>query len=303
MLTKSLICVSTTYRPSPSQYPSKKSSYSVFISISPNCGHLCPERSAIENTKPINMKTAIKVTLSTNELTPATKKEMWEVYQHYYHYPKEGFMARINRNTHYSFYKKNGKTIGFTGLRINKILLEGRPHLLVYFGQTVIDEKYRGSALLPRTALLINQKYWLSFFTHKVYFWAEALTYKAYLVFAKYLKEYYPNYQGPNPEKINQVIDFIGQEHYRDSFDPKTGTVQKDTIWVSDQTCRLLPVGKEDPDVAFYAIANPKNMDGHGLITLGPMHLSNIFNISKRILSKRKRSARSTSKAIQKANA
>ena len=248
------------------------------------------------------MKAPIKVTFSTNQLSEATKMAMWEVYQPYYHYSKSDFLERINRNTHYSFYSVDGKIIGFTGLRINKVQVKNRKHLLVYFGQTVISETFRGYSLLPRTALLIVRKYWKAFLCRKVFFWADSLTYKAYLVFAKYLKEYYPSYHGPNSESIKQLVQFIGETYYKDTFNPDLGTIQKDTVWVNDRSCRMIPSVVSDPDIAFYISANPDNQSGHGLLTLGPMHLSNMLHLVKRTVTKQFKSKKQLSTQTQGAN-
>lgn len=224
-------------------------------------------------------KAKITVTITTNELSRETKDQMWAVYQGYYHYSREYFMQRIRRNNYFSFYKADGRIIGFTGLRINRTEVCGKECLLVYFGQTAIDRDYRGNSLIPRTATKLFLRYWKDLIAGRIYVWADSLTYKAYLVFAKTLREYYPNYKARMPEHVGQLIDFIGREYYEETFCPETGTVRKETVFVNDTTTMIDVRQETDPDVLFYHRANPEYINGHGLITMAPMHLPNYLQV------------------------
>jgi RimJ/RimL family protein N-acetyltransferase len=226
---------------------------------------------AMLQKKSVMKKAKIQVTITTNELSEATKEEMWQVYHKYYHYSREYFMQRIHRNNYFSFYTIDGRIIGFTGLRINRTEVHDKECLMIYFGQTIIDQKYRGKALIPRTAVKLFLKYWKDLIRGRIYVWADALTYKAYLVFAKTLKEYYPTYRTVMPAHVKALINFVGDEYYGETFCRDTGTVQKDTVFVNDPTTRIDPRQETDQDVLFYAQSNPDYINGHGLITLAPM--------------------------------
>ncbi len=232
------------------------------------------------------MKRSIQTTIVSNDLSDAIQEEMWEVYRHYYHYSKEYFMARISKNNYYSFYRSNGTIVGFTGLRINRTRINGKRQFLVYFGQTVIEEQYRGMSLIPMTGAKLCLKYWKDILWSEVFFWADALTYKAYLVFAKTVPEMYPSYKQAMPTTVEQVRNHIGEMHYADTFCKETGTIRKDTVWVNDTTLTIPARYRLDPDIRFYTEANPKSQDGHGLLTMAPMHAKNIFCLTLRTLKR-----------------
>jgi hypothetical protein len=216
-------------------------------------------------------KAKIQVTITTNELNEATKEEMWQVYHQYYHYSREYFMQRIHRNNYFSFYRVDGRIVGFTGLRINRTEVYDKECLLIYFGQTIISKHHRGNALIPRTAVKLFLKYWKDLVRGRIYVWADALTYKAYLVFAKTLKEFYPTYKSAMPVHVKALINFVGDEYYGETFCLNTGTVRKDTVFVNDPTTLINARQEKDKDVLFYAQSNPNYIKGHGLITLAPM--------------------------------
>ncbi|MEZ5038793.1 MAG: hypothetical protein R2828_02845 [Saprospiraceae bacterium] len=232
-------------------------------------------------------KNKIKVSIVSNELSPAVKEEMWDVYSKYYDYSKAYFMERMEKNNFFSLYTVEGKIVGFTGLRINRTTINGKKRLLIYFGQTIIDSNYRGKSLIPTTGAKLCLKYLPEILSAKTYFWADCLTYKAYLVFAKTLENYYPSYKNDQVDDEKAVVDYIGQTHYPDTYCPKTGTVLKDSVVVTDTTTMQLPFKyHQDKDINFYTKANPFFEKGNGLITLGPVNFANFTILLKRMLRK-----------------
>ncbi len=231
-------------------------------------------------------KPKIQVTITTNELNEQIKEEMWQLYRDYYHYSREYFIQRIDRNNYFSFYSVNGNLVGFTGLRINRTEICERECLLIYFGQTIIHRAYRGNALIPRTAVKLLVKYWKDLVMGRIYVWADALTYKAYLVFAKTLKEYYPAYRSKAPQHVRELINYVGEEYYGDAFCRNTGTVKKDTVFVNDSSTIIDTEKEKDPDVLFYADSNPDYINGHGLITLAPMTGKNYLYVILKCIKK-----------------
>ncbi|GJM34802.1 MAG: hypothetical protein DHS20C18_38030 [Saprospiraceae bacterium] len=238
-------------------------------------------------------KPRIQVTITSTELTEATREEMWKLYRKYYHYSRESFMQRISLNNYFSFYTVDGRIAGFTGLRINRTEVDNRQCLLIYFGQTIIGQEYRGNSLIHRTATKLCLQYWKDIVLGRVFVWADALTYKPYLAFAKTVTEYYPSYRTITPDYIQQLINFVGEEYYGETFCPETGTVKKDKIFVNDPTTLIDPMTERDLDVLFYLAINPKYTLGHGLITLTPMHGKNylkvVFKCLKKIFFRKKK--------------
>lgn len=228
----------------------------------------------------------IHIDITSNDLSHETKEAMWAIYQPYYHYEKETFLARFVKNNHYALYYSEGTLVGFTGLRINHIKIEHQKHFLIYFGQTVVTQGFRGKGLIRMTGMKLIRQYWKEILLSKAWFWADALSYKAYLVFAKNLKEYYPTRQYATPAAVQKVFDFIGETHYGETYDPSTGTVCKTVKYVADPTTVIRAEDQKDLDVAFYAKSNPNNQQGHGLITLGPISLANVIRLIKRSVQK-----------------
>ena len=230
------------------------------------------------------MNQHLKVNITSNQLSKATKDQMWGIYKKYYFYTKAEFLKRIEKNNFYSFYTVNQQIVGFTGLRVNRLELNGKKQCLIYFGQTVIDRKYRGQSLIPITGAKLCLKFWKDLLFSDVYFWADTLTYKAYLVFAKTVGEMYPSRKKEMPIKIKTLVDHIGSFYYRTTYCNRTGTIHKSKILVNDNTMCIPQKYIQDKDICFFVKANPLYKQGHGLITITPMNCSNLINLFSRQL-------------------
>lgn len=231
------------------------------------------------------MSKSISIQLHSNQLRKELQAEMWRVYRPYYHYSEDDFYNRISNNTHYALYWQAGELVGFTGLRIQAITVDNvdaamskrsKRYFTIYFGQTVVTESVRACGLINRTGIMLLKKYWKNLLTHQTVFWADALSYRAYLVFAKNLLSFYPNVKEKLPTTIQQLRDKLGQKYYADRFCPLTGTVRKDEYLIRDPRVMITAAKLSDPDVSFYAQANPKYQEGYGLLTMGPANWTNI---------------------------
>ena len=235
------------------------------------------------------MQNKINIQICTNDLYESVIDEMWNIYAPYYHYSAESFRARIQKNTHYALYWRGSKLVGFTGLRIQKTKIEGKRFLTVYFGQTVVTDGVRGKGLINQTGLKIVALFWRSFLTRRVVFWADALTYRAYLVFAKNLIDCYPAAGQMLSRQMRRLRDFLGQTNYGERYCTTTGTVSKDSFLVRDPQMLIRPEKLRDPDIAFFAQANPTYEDGSGLLTMGPATLRNLWYMFNKYRAKQAR--------------
>lgn len=232
------------------------------------------------------MKTKIKFQ-TVGKISESTKENMWAIYKKYYSYSKAYFMQRIPNNTHFAFFNEGENMVGFTGLRINKIKVDGRKKLLLYFGQAVIEKGYRGKNFLRRMSILIGIKYLKDLIITDGYCWSDTISYKSYLFYAKSMKEYYPTYKTETPIKEEKVIYKIGETFYPDSFNPFSGTVRKEKNYVTDTSAHITNRHLSSPDIKFYATANPGHAKGHGLITIVPMSLGNLMHIMIKSITKK----------------
>ena len=225
-----------------------------------------------------------KVIISRGNFSPETIEYMWSLYQKYYAYSKESFVERMKKNNFFALYLVDGFLVGFTGLRINRTRINGKNRLFIYFGQTVIDKAHRGKSLIPLTGIKLCKMFFWDLLSSKAYFWADCLTYKAYLVFRKTLAECYPSQRQAMCPDTLAIRDYIGKTYYPDTYCPQSGTIYKSVNWVRDESVVIDPQKLKDADIRFFAEANPLHSQGHGLLTLAPISFPNLVLMMKRFL-------------------
>lgn len=211
---------------------------------------------------------------------------MFELYSRYYQIEMERFLDRFESNDQYVIYWKGPKIIGFTGFRLKSVKTPVRTYQTIYFGHSVIHHQHRGKALIPLSIVKIYLKQRSLHPEQPIYVWCDALTYKPYLLFANYLKEYYPSRLQANSAEVDHIIRELGNHYYGETFNPSTGTVYKAQKAVSDHTTLIHENHLSHPDIAFYAEKNKKYDMGHGLIVIAPLSVLNFFQILGRCARK-----------------
>ena len=195
----------------------------------------------------------IDITILPNDLSSGLIDEMWALYKNYYHNTKEEFLYKMSKNNYYSFYTNNAKIVGFTGLRINQMNVNAKKVFLMYFGETVIERPFRGKSLIPLTGFKLCVKFAKQILSSRSFFWAETLTYKAYLLFAKTLDTYFPSRKEKTPKEIKELMNQIGKIYYNSSYIEESGVVKKATKLVKDPSSEINVKTLSDPDVSFFA--------------------------------------------------
>ena len=227
-----------------------------------------------------------KVIITRGDFTAETTEYLWSLYQKSYADSKESFLERMKKNNLFALYLADGFLVGFTGLRINRATINGKKRFFICFGQTVIDKAHRGKSLIPLTGAKLCKMFFKDLLRSKAYFWAECLSYKAYLIFRKSLTDCYPSFREPISEEIKAVRDYIGKTHYPDTYCPRTGTVMEPIHWMKDSCVTIGPTDLQDEDIRFFVQANPHYKQGHGLIALAPISFRNIGRLLWRFLNR-----------------
>lgn len=244
------------------------------------------------NATPVS-KNKIKAGVITAAEAKAFKTRMWNLYSNYYNVDQAAFFARFDSNDFYAIYKKGEELVGFTGLRLRTFDLDGEEVMTFYLGQTVMRSDCRGKSLLPRTCSLLFAQHFLKNPTMPIYVWCDSLTFKPYLLFSNSLKKCYPTRLEATPKNIQTLINKLGHHYYKNNFDPATGTVYKENNIIEDPSSTITEADRQNnPDIDFFANANPGHSKGHGLITIAPINFTNFLFLVKKCIKKQLQSIR-----------
>ena len=217
----------------------------------------------------------------------AYKEEMFDLYNQYYEVEKSSFYNRFQSNDFYAIYTRDEKVVGFTGFRLRSFQLEDEEVMTLYLGQTVMHRSCRGKSLLPRTCSMIFAQHFLKTPAMPIYCWCDSLTYKPFLLFSNSLKKSYPSRKEETPAKVKDLITQLGMHYYKDTFNPETGTVYKKNNIIDDPSAIITEEDRQkNPDIDFFAKANPGHANGHGLITIAPINFTNFLFLVKKCIKK-----------------
>lgn len=225
----------------------------------------------------------LKTNIVRNELSTATKKEMWLLYRQHYMTTEIDFYQQLKIYDRFSFFRTAGQLIGFIGIQIHRPILQQHTYLLLRFGSAIILEEYRGKGLLQLAILKLSRLYWREILEGRVLYWGNTCTYKSYLAFAKTATQFYPNYQQATPYALKDIIDFIGNYYFSKNYEKNHGIIKSHQRPLQDNSDRICYKYKEEPNIRFFSEINPRFDIGHGLITIAPMNWQNIIGLIKKV--------------------
>src|SRR5262245_54402080 len=144
------------------------------------------------------MKIDVRIVASA-AITPAENEQLWALYSATYAVDRDYFEYGKKVFTDYALFVHAGRIVGFTGVSVTETTTSEGPVLAMGLGQSVIAPAYRNQALMQRAAVRLAAKYAWSHPRARRYIWTNAISYKAYLIFAKGLREYHPSPHRPAP--------------------------------------------------------------------------------------------------------
>lgn len=214
------------------------------------------------------------------EVDEATLRAMYALFARYYDCTSWEAFAADFREKDRVILLEDGEVRGFSTLREVRVEVDGREHVGMYSGDTVLDRPYWGSRVLGRVFL------WHLFVRRLRHlgrpFWWVLITkgYKTYLMMANNFPTYHPAPGAPMPDGARRVRDAFGERLFGRHYRPERGLVVFDTSrgqlkpGVADPADGLRA---QDPKVAFFEAANPTWRQGTELLCLAPMTLDMPF--------------------------
>jgi hypothetical protein len=171
---------------------------------------------------------------------------------------------------------EDGQLQGFSTLKELRVRVDGRTHVGMFSGDTVLAPAYWGSRVLGRAFLghLTRKRLrvpWLE------YWWILiSKGYKTYLLMANNFPEHWPRFEQETPPDKRAVMDAFARVLFAEAWKPKEGLVRWEAPQgrlrggVADVTPGL---SSERPRVAFFQRQNPGWTAGDELFCLARMQL------------------------------
>lgn len=179
---------------------------------------------------------------------------------------------------------RTGHLVGFGTLTVHDVA-HGRERAgVIYTGWAMASPAFRGHGINQRAGLATYARLRRREPFRPLYWMMTASTLNSYLLMARNLRLSYPRAGVPWPDRerayVEQVLAAAGTP-----WEPATGVIRRSgASFYREGRVEAVDGGSPDPDIAFYARANPGQAAGDTLVCLAPLTLGNFGFMLRRML-------------------
>ncbi len=224
----------------------------------------------------------MRVTLSVRPpaaLDGADWDAIWLLSARYVDTSREYLESRLREHSEIAIFRTPASVVGIAAIDIDATTFNGARSLIIFTSCVVIDEKYRGRALLQRAGMLTYWRTRLRYPLARIYWMFDTFSYRSYLLLARHFTEFWPRHDRPTPAPVAAFIDHLGRERYGEKWMPDRGVVRRsEQKKLRPHTAAITPRMLADPNVRFFTDANPGHDEGDMLVCLCPLTMSNWAN-------------------------
>ena len=227
---------------------------------------------------------------NTSRLSPREWDEIWTLTEEFFDVERPYAEAELRRRQSIATFRMDGALLGMAAIDILPVEFRGRDMAVISTTHVLIREHWRGRNLIQklglRTFLQARARYPL----RPIYWFFDASSYKSYLLLPRNFRDYWPRHDVSTPEPCAALIDQLATEMYGPAWRQARGlVVRSGQRRMRSTTAPLVLDADAEPDLRFFAAANPGHSEGDMLMCLCPLTLANWLSLARRAL---RRSAR-----------
>lgn len=170
-----------------------------------------------------------------------------------------------------------GRLGGFSTLMRWSVPWRGGTAEIFFSGDTIVEGRWRSTAELPKrwSRYVFAQAERLA---PRPCFWFLICSgFRTYRFLPVFFQEFYPNYQRPTPEDLQELLDGLAQSRF--------GTLYADGVVHLEAPLREPEEGRAgDPHVQFFLSRNPGHERGHELACLTRLSRANLTVCGQRMV-------------------
>lgn len=183
----------------------------------------------------------------------------------------------------------SGSVHGFsTFMRMNEVI-ESRPVIAFFSGDTIIAREYWGDTLLSRlwsqTVFAEAERIQATSPQTRVYWFLISSGYRTWRFLPIFFRDYYPNPRCSMPLFEQRVFDQLGRAKFGEEFLPTTGIVRfRDPTPLRQGISDVTDERRHDELVAFFERVNPGHVQGDELACLTEISRANLTRAGARMV-------------------
>jgi hypothetical protein len=226
----------------------------------------------------------------TSLLSAREWDEIWTLTEEFFDVERPYAEAELRRHQNVATFRMDGTLLGMAAIDILPVEFRGRDIAVISTTHVLLREHWRGRNLIQKLGFRTFLEARLRFPLRPIYWFFDASSYKSYLLLPRNFREYWPRHDVPTPEPDAALIDQLATGMYGPAWRPARGVVVRSgQRRMRATTAPLLLDADAEPDLRFFAAANPGHAEGDMLMCLCPLTLANWLTLARRALKRRAR--------------
>lgn len=182
-----------------------------------------------------------------------------------------------------------GQIQGFSTLMQLRVVIDDRPVVAFFSGDTIVERAYWGESALSR----LWSRYVFGYAGQirraapetRVYWFLICSGYKTYRFLPTFFREFYPAYDRPTPQGVKRILDALAWLKFPSEYEAERGVVRLGQATpLRPEVAAITAHVRANPHVAFFVAANPGHVDGDELACLTEIIPDNLTAAGRRML-------------------
>ena len=209
---------------------------------------------------------------------------MFDLFDRYFADPdRSQFESDLYDKDHVIVLRAGGKIVGFSTLQVSRETFDGRPIVLLFSGDTIMDSEYWSTTALQRNFI----RYALDLMHRNLeplYWLLICSGYRTYRYLPLFFREFWPRYDKSTPPDVDLLMREIATRRFGNKLENGivvdcNGRLRHHVSPVNDRLT-------ENPHVSFFTSTNPRHHLGHELVCLARISGDNLTRAVTRIDSR-----------------
>jgi hypothetical protein len=221
----------------------------------------------------------------TDSLTPSQWDDIWILTQEFFDVERSYAEAELRKRPSVALFRMNDALLGMVSLDVFEVRFRGRRVTAISTTHVLIRENWRGRNLLQKLGFRTFLRARLRHPLRPIYWFFDTSSYKSYLLLPRNFRTFWPRRDQPTPESRKALMDSLASRVYGTDWQPERGIVNRSSRMRMRETAAPLILTRDsDPDLAYFASANPGHAEGDRLVCLCPLGLPNWLSLAGNVL-------------------
>ncbi len=225
--------------------------------------------------------------VNVTALSKAMIRDMYELYSRNYECTSEALFASDLQNKKYVLllFSSNQKLKGFSTINIFPEKFSGNQALIIYSGDTIIDQDYWGKNSFSLAWLRFAGQLKSQSPKTPMYWFLIVKGHRTYRFLRTYSHVYYPAPEHPVPDDKKQFINYLASKYFGSSYNHERGIVQfpESRGHLRQELADVPSKDLHREEVQFFLQRNPGYRKGDELVCLCELSAHNLKPFARRV--------------------